>query len=69
MATEGNSPPPLMFLAEAPEVHFEQRERGSAFAGWWGRVGPALTVLVMLALALLGCLLLGYAFGKTVLGA
>ena len=65
----GDSPPPVTFLGDVPELEFERTGRERAPSELWARVWPALAALTMLALVVLVCLLLGYAFGKTVLGA
>ena len=54
-----------MFLGEAPRIQFERAKRSDP----WARLGPALIVSALLAIVVVVCVLLGYAFGKTVLGA
>jgi hypothetical protein len=65
----GDSPPPLMFLGDVPEVPFARAHGAPARGELWARIGPLIIALAVLTIVVLVCLVLGYAFGKTVLGA
>jgi hypothetical protein len=68
-ASGGDSPPPLMFLGEVPEVQFAPVDRGRERGEMATHLAPTMLAIVLLAIVILACLALGYAFGKTVLGA
>jgi hypothetical protein len=58
-----------MFLGEVPDGQIAPADPGRERGELSAHVAPTMLAVVLLAIVILACLALGYAFGKAVLGA